>query len=70
MEGSKAVPKFYLSGGGWGTVRNGKSGWPARRLRGLERSTVRACSGRSRGSTCLYVGGRLEVEDMLIVVES
>jgi hypothetical protein len=32
-------------------------GCPARRFRGLERSTGRACSGRSRRSTCLYVGG-------------
>jgi hypothetical protein len=67
-EGSITLPKFCSAGGSWGTVRSGASGWPARRLRGLERSTVRACSGRSRNSTCLYVGGRLEVEDILTVV--
>jgi hypothetical protein len=37
---------------------------------GLERSTLDACSGRSRKSTYLYVGGRLEVEDILTAVDS
>jgi hypothetical protein len=69
-EGSRTVPKFCSAGDGCGTVRNGASGGPARRFRGVERFTVHACSGRSRRSTSLYVGGRLEVEVILTAVES
>jgi hypothetical protein len=56
-KGSVAVPKICATGGGCGTVRNGANGCPTSWFLGLERSTCRACSGRSRRSTCLCVGG-------------
>jgi hypothetical protein len=34
-EGSKAVPKSWAVGGGWGTVLSGASGRPGWQLRGL-----------------------------------
>jgi hypothetical protein len=51
-------------------MRNGASGCPARRLRGLYGSAGCACAGRSRSSTCLYVVGRLKVEDIITGVGS
>jgi hypothetical protein len=67
-EGSNAVPKSWAAGGGWGTVLSGASGCPASRLRGLYWSAVCACAGRTQNNTCLYVVGRLEVEDILTEV--
>jgi hypothetical protein len=61
-EGSCAVPKSSFVGGGWGTLMKGASGCPARRLRGWYWSAACACARRSRITTCMYVGGRIEVE--------
>jgi hypothetical protein len=63
-ECSNGVRKSWVAGAGWDAVRKGASGGPTRRLWVLQWSAVMAGACRFNNSACLYVDGRLEIEDM------